>query len=70
MNATQFFTAQLEAEQRFRQAMEDFEKKFEVNNAPNPNQTPIPQDNSGGQLNNSPQPNDLPAGNVLPAAPQ
>ncbi len=66
MNALQFFTAQLEAEQRFRQVMEDFTSKFEVNNA---NPTQVPQDNGGGQLNNSPQPNNLPAGNVLPAAP-
>lgn len=33
MNAIQFFAAQLEAEERFRNALESFMKQFEVKNA-------------------------------------
>ena len=68
MNALQFFTAQLEADQRFRDAFESFNQQFEVNNAPNPQPTAVPPDNGLGQLPDNGQSNQ-PGGNVLPAAP-
>lgn len=59
MNGIQFFAAQLEADERFRNALEIFMKQFEVQNGKD-----IQEDNGEGQLGDGDGESDVSSGNI------
>jgi hypothetical protein len=69
MNALQFFTAQIEADQRFRRVSEAWIRAFQpeqangVQNAPTTDQQ-VPPDNQSGLGSNPAPESDLPTGNI------